>query len=300
MKVSLECAHCLLARAVNQIRLATDDPDLQMRVVTAMLQFLADNFSPGAVPSHIGTGRDLLVQEMTGKDPYAELKRESNAMALEILPELMALVADADDERMRFRRAALTAAAANAIEFDVSGRHFSLDELRHILDNVEHDLAVDQVDELMALCRDVPSVLYLLDNAGEIVLDIVLISEIRRLGPRVTAVVKGGPVLNDATMEDAREVGLHDYVDEVIDTGAQSIGVDLGRSSEAFRRRLASAPLVVAKGMGNYESLTEVELGCPVVHILRTKCIPVAEHIGVPRNCNVILVRYPARNPSPD
>ncbi|UCH05772.1 MAG: DUF89 family protein, partial [Candidatus Thorarchaeota archaeon] len=198
MKVTLHCAHCLLDRAVNQIKLATDDPDLQMRAVSAMLDFLGKDFNTESVPSHIGTDRDLLVQRMTGRDPYEGLKRESNAMVLSILPDLKDLVEEVVDSKIRFRRAALIAAAANAIEFDVSGRDFTLDELRHILERVESDLAFDQVEEFMNLCLNAKEVLFLTDNAGEIVLDMILISEIKRLGPKVIAVVKGGPVLNDA------------------------------------------------------------------------------------------------------
>jgi len=69
MKVSLECAHCLLERAINQVRLATDDPELQMSVITEMTKFLGENFNSESVPSNIGTDRDLIVQRMTGKDP---------------------------------------------------------------------------------------------------------------------------------------------------------------------------------------------------------------------------------------
>ncbi len=293
MKVTLHCAHCLLDRAVNQIRLATDDPDLQMRVVTAMLDFLGKNFNAASVPSHIGTDRDLLVQKMTGRDPYEGLKRESNAMALSILPDLKDLVEEVVDPQMRFRRATLIAAAANAIEFDVSGRDFTLDELRHILERVESDLAFDQVEEFMHLCLNSKEVLFLTDNAGEIVLDMILISEIRRLGPKVIAVVKGGPVLNDATMTDAEEVGLSECADEVIDTGAAAIGVNLERNSDAFKDVFLSAELIVAKGMGNFESLTEFKPHCPTVHIFRTKCIPVADHVGCERNKNVVMIRYP-------
>lgn len=294
MKVTLHCAHCLLERAINQVKLATDDEDLQMKVVSEMLDFLAKNFTNESVPSHIGTDRDLLVQEMTGRDPYEALKRESNLMALGILKELKDLIDEVPRPEDRFRRAALIAAAANAIEFDVSGRDFSLDELRDIIDSVEADLAIDQVDEFRELCSTVTEVLYLMDNAGEVVLDMILISEIRRLGPRVVAVVKGGPVLNDATMIDANEVGLHDCADAVIDTGASAIGVNPDRNSEDFKNALAKAELVVAKGMGNYESMTEIELHGPVVHILRTKCPPVAQHVGVDLNRNVVLIRRPA------
>ncbi|MHA1864495.1 MAG: damage-control phosphatase ARMT1 family protein, partial [Candidatus Thorarchaeota archaeon] len=263
MKVSLECAHCLLERAMNQTRLATDDPELQMKVITAMTKFLGENFNSESVPSNIGTDRDLIVQRMTGKDPYEDLKRESNVMALNILPELLQIVDEVKDQHSMFRKATLIAAAANAIEFDVSGREFSLDELRHILDNVESDLAVDQVDEFRKLCENASEVIFLHDNAGEVVLDMILMREIKRLGPKVIAVVKGGPILNDATMIDADEVNLRDYADEVIDTGAPAIGVNLERNSKEFLDIFHSAELIVAKGMGNFESLTEFDPKSP-------------------------------------
>jgi uncharacterized protein with ATP-grasp and redox domains len=291
--VTLECAHCLLDRAINQVKLATDDPDLRMKVVEAMTKFLGENFNGESVPSHIGTDRDLLVQEMTGNDPYEELKHQSNEMALSILPELQKIVDEHEDPKARFRIAALIAAAANAIEFDVSGRDFSLDELRLILDNVESDLVIDQVDEFRDFLENVDEVLYLMDNAGELVLDMILIREIKRLGPKVIAVVKGGPILNDATLVDAEEVNLSECADEVRDTGAAAIGVNLERNSEDFKELFSSAELIVAKGMGNFESLTEFDPSCPTVHIMRTKCNPVAEYVGVPKNKNVVLIRMP-------
>jgi uncharacterized protein with ATP-grasp and redox domains len=293
MKVTMECAHCLLERAINQIKLATDDADLQMRIVEAMTKFLGENFSGDAVPSHIGTDRDLLVQKMTGKDPYESLKRMSNEIALSILPELQQLIEEQTNPEAQFRMGTLIAAAANAIEFDVSGREFSLEELREILNNVESDLFIDQIDRFRELCQESKEVLYLMDNAGEVVLDMILIREIKKLGSRVIAVVKGGPILNDATMIDAEEVALGECADEVRDTGASAIGVNLERNSEEFIALFNSAELIVAKGMGNFESLTEFEPTCPTVHILRTKCNPVAQHVGAPKNKNVILIRMP-------
>ena len=291
LKVDLLCAHCLLERAIKQTRLATDDLDLQFSVIKEMLDMLAEHLDENSVPSHIGTERDLLVQKMTGRDPYEFLKKESNQMALKIYPELKLLVEEEKTPESRFRKATLIAAAANAIEFDVAGREFSLDELRNILDSVESDLAIDEVDKFRELCANTSEVLYLMDNAGEVVLDMILISEIKKIGPRVTAVVKAGPVLNDATLIDAEEVGLGECADEVVDTGAAAIGVNLERSSEKFKQLLENTDLVVAKGMGNYESMTELELRPPVVHILRTKCLPVARHIGAPRDKNVVKIR---------
>ncbi|MFW9817905.1 MAG: DUF89 domain-containing protein [Candidatus Thorarchaeota archaeon] len=293
MKVTMECAHCLLERAINQIKLATDDHDLQMNIVEVMTKFLGENFNGAAVPSHIGTERDLIVQKMTGNDPYESLKHMSNEMALGILPELQELVAEQETPNHQFRMGTLIAAAANSIEFDVTGREFSLEELRVILDNVESDLVIDHVDQFRKLCEGAEEVLYLMDNAGEIVLDMILIREIKKLGPKVIAVVKGGPVLNDATMIDAEDVALGECADEVRTTGASAIGVNLERNSKEFIDLFNSAELIVAKGMGNFESLTEFEPACPIVHIMRTKCNPVAGHVGVPRNKNVVLIRLP-------
>ena len=294
MKVTTQCAHCLIERAINQVKLATDDPELQIKVTTEMLKLLGRDFNEDSVPSHIGTDRDLLVQKMTGKDPYYDLKKMSNTMALSILPELQKIVESEDSDAARFRKATLITAAANAIEFDVSGRDFSLDELRGIIDQVEADIAIDQVDEFMQLCQNVDEVVFLHDNAGEVVLDMILIREIKRLGPKVYAVVKGGPILNDATMVDAEEVELADYADEVWDTGSPSIGVNLERNSEEFLSLLKSVKLIVAKGMGNFEAMTEFEPTAPTVHIMRTKCYPVAQHVGCEQNKNVVLIRKPS------
>ncbi|MHA2064379.1 MAG: damage-control phosphatase ARMT1 family protein [Candidatus Thorarchaeota archaeon] len=291
--MTFDCAHCLLERAINQVKLATDDPDTQMKVTAAILDFLGKNFNMDAVPSHIGTDRDLLVQEMTGRDPYEELKRISNSMVLDILPELRQLMEESSDSKSRFRRATLIAAAANAIEFDVTGHDFDLDELRNIIERVESDLAIDEVDEFLKLSKSAKEVLYLMDNAGEVVLDMILIEELKRLGLNVVAVVKGGPILNDATMIDAKEVGLDECADQVIHTGAAAIGVNLDKNSAEFLEVFQNAELIVAKGMGNYESLTELEPHCPIVHILRTKCPPVAQQVGTDLDQNVVLVRKP-------
>lgn len=293
MKVTPNCAQCLLERAVKQVHLATSDTDLQVKVIAAMTELLEKEFTVDSVPCHIGTDRDLLVQRMTGVDPYKEMKAKSNEMALRILPELQSSIDALRSSAQRFRRAALIAAAANAIEFDVAGREFSLDDFKDIVDRVESDLVVDHIEPFRRLCKDVRSVTYLIDNAGEVALDTVLISQIRRLGPRVTAVVKSSPILNDATLEDAKEVGLGDIADRVMDMGAPTIGIILERASPDFRELLFSSELIVAKGMGHYEAITELKIPCPIVHILRTKCNPVAEHIGVPRNKNVVLLRRP-------
>ena len=124
------------------------------------------------------------------------------------------------------------------------------------------------------MCSDL---LFLLDNAGEIVFDKLLIEELKDR-TSVTAVVKGAPIINDAVMDDAVQVGLTE-VCEVIDNGGPFIGSLPDLVPERFRRRMAAADVIVAKGQGNYETVDEFP--GDVFLILRAKCPTIAEHMGV-------------------
>ena len=138
-------------------------------------------------------------------------------------------------------------------------------------------------DEFRDALDEASDVLYLADNAGEIVADQVLI---RELGPaRVTVAVRGGPVLNDATMHDARQTGLTSIV-PVIDNGSDAPGTLLPDCSPAFRARFASADLVIAKGQGNFESLCDADR--TVFALFKVKCGVVAEHTGLPVGTHVL------------
>jgi uncharacterized protein with ATP-grasp and redox domains len=127
-----------------------------------------------------------------------------------------------------------------------------------------------------------------LDNAGEIVVDSLLIEEIKKLGPSVVAVVKEGPVLNDVTMEDAILAGIPKVSDGVISTGMDSVGLVLSQSSEILRNHLRESDLIISKGMGNYETITEETMrGQCIAYLLRAKCTSVAEDLGVKTGSNV-------------
>jgi uncharacterized protein with ATP-grasp and redox domains len=149
------------------------------------------------------------------------------------------------------------------------------------------------VDETPLFSRELDRarrVLFLCDNAGEIVFDKPLIRLVRGRGARVCAVVKGGTISNDAILEDALMVGLDKAADEVITTGTDSLGVRLDRSSPVFLERLRSSDLIVAKGQSNLESLADLraKLKQPVFHILRTKCEPIAEILGLGVGLSVV------------
>ena len=285
MKVGARCGYCLLYRGYQQILRSTDDEAVRREAIGALLHLMADMYGDEAVPSVIGAERDRLVHRVTGfPDPYAELKEQANLAALELLPYFETFVA-AHPDGERLRKAALIACLGNIIEYDVPGHSADIDSL---LENLEDEaFTIDDMDPFRELLGPGVSLLYLTDNAGEIAFDRLVVRELRRLGCRVTVAVKGGPSLNDALMEDAEAVGMVGEADLVITTGTDAVGVNLSEVSPEFLETYHSADVTLAKGMANWETLTEYEAPCPTLFIFRAKCDPVAASVGVPLRGNV-------------
>lgn len=285
MKVGARCGYCLLHRGYQQILRSTDDEAVRKKAIGALLHLIADMYGDDAVPSIIGAERDRLLHKITGcPDPYAELKKQANQAALEILPSFEALVA-AHPDAEKLRKAALIACLGNIIEYDVPGHSADVDG---VLENIEDErFAIDDLDPFKELLGPDVELLYLTDNAGEVAFDKLLVRELRRLGCRVTVAVKGGPSLNDALMGDAEAVGMVGEADLVITTGADAVGVNLSEVSREFLDVYLSADVILAKGMANWETLTEYEAPCPILFLFRAKCEPVAAAVGVPLRENV-------------
>jgi len=287
------CLPCTVRAAYDMASRATGDGELQARVILETVRWLADRgagYSEGP-PSALHTEVCRIARRITGNpDPFSSLKSLSNERALEVLPLLEGEARGLEKPEV-FRLAVRAAICGNALDFEVEGYRFSLEDFRpHLLGCLGQGLAVDDTGELMSLLAGSRKVLYLLDNAGEIAFDRFLIQVARENYPcEVVAAVKEGPVLNDATMEDARQVGL-DRVAPVITTGNDCIGLHLEGSSERFRAHLEAADLIIAKGQGYYESMSERRQAAPVCYLLRAKCAPVAEDLGVPLGGNVAKV----------
>lgn len=286
MKVGYRCALCLVARGYNQIIRATEDRDTRLSALQQVIELIGRGFTPDAVPSILGTKRDRLVKEATGNsDPYANLKRGANGQALETFPFVRNWVVNHAEGLDRFHAACRAVSLANIIEYDIPGHDGSFVE--HFASLEKEVFDIDDVASFYRLVRSGLRVLYLCDNAGEIAFDRLLVSEFRGLGCRVTVAVKGGAALNDALMEDAVEVGMTGVADEVVSTGTDAIGVNPEDCSEEFLRIFEGAELILSKGMANWETMTEFEAPCPTLFLLRTKCEPVAESLGVPLGRNV-------------
>jgi len=287
LKVGSRCGYCLLHRGYSMINLSTDDEELRMKAMNELLVFLGEEFGPDAVPSVLGATRGRIIARITGcPDPYNQMKKDANNTALELLPELRLLVDEAP-EKEKLRKACLISCLGNVVDYDVPGNNSDIEAAMDFLDQGFH---IDDTDKFKELIKPGTNLLFFTDNAGEIVFDKLVVAELRRLGCKVTVAVKGGPGLNDATMEDAEFVSMTETADEVITTGTDAIGVRLDESPEWFLDRFNEADLILAKGMANFETLSESPAPCPLMYLFRSKCEPVASVLGVPLHQSIALL----------
>jgi uncharacterized protein with ATP-grasp and redox domains len=291
LKVEAECAPCLIHRGYMEIREATRNRQLQFEAMMALNRLLYKEFKPTAVPADLGTKRDRLVKSVTGNlDPYAKKKLLSNQRALEVLPYAKKLIARETTREGKFRRACLSAIVGNIIEFDILGNEFKFEDIEKLIKQAHMDLAVDEIDKFFGKAVNAEHILYLTDNAGEIAFDTLLVAELKKLGSCVTVAVKGEPIINDATLQDATTVGMHKVADDLITNGTDTVGLILEESSHKFLMTYRSADLVVAKGMGYAETLTDTTMKTTHCLLLRTKCQPVANFFGTSKGKNVAKI----------
>jgi len=293
LKVEGRCASCILHRGYLEVKEATDDPSLQFRAMSALLHLLAEEFKPSSNPAILGTQRDRLIKRITGNlDPYMKRKRISNQKALEVLPLAKNLVSSESSRELRFRKACICSIVGNVMEFDIPDNPFKFSDMHKLIERAEKDLKIDEIPQIFNEARKAKRILYLADNAGEIAFDTLLVHELRKLGPHVTVAVKGGPILNDATMEDAKYVGMHEVAENIITTGTDAVGLVPEECSDEFLSSYNSADFVVAKGMGYAETITDLDLTTPHALLLRTKCSPVANFFGIGMGRNVAKLMF--------
>lgn len=273
MNVHLDCFPCFLRQAIIALRYGTKDKDLQEQILKAVLDDvkLTDT---GRAPAYTTTFIHRRIRAMLGSDPFKDIKTEYNRIALELYPSLKRIVSESTDSLHTASRLAI---AGNIIDF---GIFTSVDIEASIKRSLHHPLSIDDYPSLKSAIEQGGEILYLLDNAGEIVFDRILIETLLSLGNSVTAVVKGSPVINDCTIDDAVEAGLNSVCD-IIDNGSDGVGTILELTSTDFRRYFERADLIISKGQGNYETLHEVKRNKPIFYLFQSKCEVVSKEIGL-------------------
>ncbi|MFW6161208.1 MAG: damage-control phosphatase ARMT1 family protein [Planctomycetota bacterium] len=279
MRTFLDCIPCFVRQALDATRFVTDDVRVHERVLREVLA-AASEMDLTMTPPEMGLRIHRAIRELTGEaDPYREVKDRFNAAALALYPELKQRVCGATD---RLAAAARLAIAGNIIDFGVRGS-IGHAEVKAVIDGALDASLEGTVDAFRTALAEAERILYLADNAGEIVCDRLLVEE---LPPeRVVLAVKGSPIINDATLADAEAAGLTDLV-EVIDNGSDAPGTLLRTCSEAFRRRFDAADVVIAKGQANYETLSEADQD--IFFLLQAKCAVIARDLACPQGSFVL------------
>lgn len=272
---------CLVRQVHESVAITTDDDSLQEEILREALRIVAD-IRMDLSPPHMATVIHRMIRKRTGcSDPYREIKRRSNQAAEALFPSIRETVRSSQNP---FEMAVRIGMAGNSIDFGVPSQPKD-SELPEIIKNaLSCKIFGEQPKKLQAAIENADSILILGDNAGEIVFDRLLLEELPL--DRCTYVVRGAPILNDVTLEDAREVGLTEML-EVIDNGADVPGTVLEFCSNEFVKRFDEAELIIAKGQGNYETLSEVARG-NLFFLFKAKCPVIARHIGCSINDYVI------------
>ena len=280
MKLQQECVACIIAQVKNVTKMLHMSAPIQDAAMKDTLDYLKFVDYESCTPESMGDIWRIMLGHIGDCDPYAAIKSRCNLEAMKMVPSTREKIARAGEP---LAVALKYAVAGNLIDYGME-HPVSIEEQNAQIDAIARTpFAIDNSDRLTAALVRAKTMLYLGDNAGEIVLDKLLIERIRLMYPSldVSFVVKGSAVLNDVTRADADEVGMGE-VARVIDNGDASPGTVLPRTSEAFQKAFAEADVVLSKGQGNYESLSGVKKD-DLFFLFTAKCDTVCVEAGVPK-----------------
>ncbi|OHB59527.1 MAG: hypothetical protein A2167_04070 [Planctomycetes bacterium RBG_13_46_10] len=272
MKTYFDCIPCFIRQVLDSVRITTTREEIHEKVLREAL-CLASEMDLQQSPPVMAQKIHRLIRQITSvKDPYREVKGRFNDVALKLYPKMRQTIINSDDP---LNTAVRLAIAGNIIDFGVNS---SLQET--YLEETIHQCLSEKFDDMQLepfrnAANNAENILYIADNAGEIVFDRLLIEQLPI--EKIIVVVKGFPVINDATMEDAILAGLPKIV-EVIDNGSDAPGTILESCCGYFQDRFEKADLIISKGQGNYETLSDINKN--IFFILKAKCSVIARDIG--------------------
>ncbi len=269
MRIYLDCIPCFMQQALRAGRIATSD-EKKLKQILDQTGEMVKTIPMHSTPAEIGMSIYRTVSEVTDvRDPYKNIKQQHIAETKSIYPELEKIVANSEDKLLTAIRIAI---AGNVIDLGVKK---SFDIVKDVKSILKQDFAIFDYSAFKSQLEKTETILYIGDNVGESVFDKILIKELKK---PVKYAVRSIPIINDVTMEDAIASGL-DEVAELIDSGCKSPGVILNQSTPEFLEIFNTAGLVISKGQGNFEGLSDCKR--QVFFMLKTKCSIISNHIGV-------------------
>ncbi len=284
MRFKPGCTECLLSRVAYESRLVTSDEDRIGEIVEACRALLATLHDLPVPAPVIASQVHRLAYRMAGDaDPYRSLKRANNSDAIGVCQQIRG-------DLSTFRDRALAAIIGNTLDYGSMAHTVTDNFVEFFRREFSAGLSIDDTDAIETLTS---RVVYLADNCGEIVFDTLLVDYLKAHGAEVTLAVRGAPILNDATLTDARDLGIDRRAD-LLTTTSDGIA-ELGLNRDLIPPDLAGAldrcTIVIAKGMANYESLSDYTDLPPVAYMMSVKCEPIARDVGVPVGSRIALLR---------
>jgi len=269
MKTYLDCIPCFMQQALRAGRIATSDEN-KLKQILDKTGEMVKTISMHDTPAETGMMVYQIVKEVTGVyDPYKDIKQQHILETKSIYPKLEKLVANSDD---RLLIAIKIAIAGNIIDLGVNKAFDIVTDVKNIL---KQDFAILDYLAFKKQLEKSKDILYIGDNVGESVFDKILIKELKK---PVKYAVRSIPIINDVTREDAIASGL-DEVAELIDSGCESPGIILDQSTPGFLKLFDKSDLIISKGQGNFEGLSECNR--QVFFLLKAKCPIISNHLGI-------------------
>lgn len=277
MKIYPGCFPCFFQQAIRAARLAGSDEKKICQILKKVNNHLA-GISLEKTPPEIGRVVYSVVSEVTGiQDPFVEIKARCIEEALSMYPRFRDWIDDSSDV---LEAAVKLSVAGNVIDFG-TGQDFELE--RDVQKIMAQDFTVFHIEEFKDRLKRADSILFLADNAGETVFDRLLIEEMKK---PVLYAVRAKPVINDAVTEDAVKSGLEE-VATIISSGSDLPGTLLSACSEEFVKIFRSSDLIISKGQGNFECLSDEK--SPIFFLLKVKCPVIAEYIRVEQGSILLM-----------
>lgn len=288
MKIKTECVPCLIKRIIFEAEQSTNDPETISRVIRNACKLLGELYDPNECSITIATKVHKNAYETLGNnDPYKELKKQANEVASLLVPRVEEIIKNSDDP---LKTSMICSIVGNMMDFGIDGGSTHPGMLKEIFEKTVADgLGHDDTTKFKELLKKSEQVVLFTDNCGEIVFDKILCREIKNFNPDLflTLVVRGEPIISDATIQDAIEFGFEEVVDEILTTGCFVVGVDFANLPKKLENVLRETDLIICKGMANYEAFSETTYH-PIVYLMRTKCNAIASSMGVKQDISVV------------
>lgn len=283
MKITETCIDCLITRVELECRLVGADQETTQQVASSCRSYLLAIKDEPLTHPQIASRVHHRAYELLGtSDPFSLLKDQGNAEAIAVCKEVR-------QNLHTFRDYVLASVIGNTFDYGVKGHTVTSNFSAFFREEFDKGLMIDDTDRILPLAS---RVVYLSDNCGEIVFDRLLIQYLKSRGSHITLAVKARPMLNDATLADAKMLGLDRIVDCLTTNGT---GAEIGLCPEeaplALMDAISRCTLIIAKGMANFESLFERKDLPPVAYLMAAKCQPVAKEAGVPVGSKIALLR---------